>query len=79
MLPKEFDGQLECLGENREKYKTFLIPIKNKLGNGKTITCNIKFIDSFRFMASLLASLVNNLSERLHKDKCIDCESCLVL
>ena len=26
-LAKEFDGQLECLGENTEKYITFLVPI----------------------------------------------------
>ena len=28
-LAKEFDGQLECLGENTEKYVTFSVPIKN--------------------------------------------------
>ena len=28
-------------------------------------------------MARSLTSLVNNLSEGLHKDKCIDCKSCL--
>ena len=28
-------------------------------------------------MASSLASLVDNLSEGLHKDKCIDCQACL--
>ena len=28
-LAKEFDGQLECLGENTEKYITFSVPIKN--------------------------------------------------
>ena len=37
----------------------------------------MKFIDSFRFMASSLASLDDNLSEGLHKDKCIDCKSYL--
>ena len=36
-----------------------------------------KFIDSFWFMARSLTSLVDNLSEGLHKDKCIDCKSCL--
>ena len=28
-------------------------------------------------MARSLTSLVDNLSEGLHKDKCIDCKSCL--
>ena len=37
-LAKEFDVQLECLGENTEKYITFSVPIKKELDNGKTIT-----------------------------------------
>ena len=36
-----------------------------------------KFIDSFRFMSSSLSSLVDNLSEELHSDKCTDSKSCL--
>ena len=32
-LANEFKGQFECLGENKEKYKTFSIPIKK--GNCK--------------------------------------------
>ena len=28
-------------------------------------------------MLSLLSSLVDNLSERFHSDKCTDCKSCL--
>ena len=28
-------------------------------------------------MSSSLSNLVDNLSERLHCDKCIDCKSCL--
>ena len=76
-LAKEFDDQFECLGENTEKYKAFSVPIKKQLDNGKTITCKIKFIDSFRFVARKLSSLVHNLSEELHKDKCIDFKSYL--
>ena len=30
-LAKEFKGQLECLGENTEKYITFSVPIKKNL------------------------------------------------
>ena len=41
------------------------------------ISYKIKFIDSFRFISSSLLSLVDNLSEGLHNDRCIDCKSCL--
>ena len=74
-LAKEFDGQLECLGENTEKYITFSVPISKELDNGKTITYKLKFIDSFRFMSTSLSSLVDNLSEKLHSGKCKDCKS----
>ena len=30
---KEFEGNFECLGENTEKYITFSVPIKKKIGN----------------------------------------------
>ena len=35
----------------------------------------LKFIDSFRFLSTSLSSLVDNLSEKLHSDKCKDCKS----
>ena len=76
-LADEFEGQFEFWGENTEKYVTFSVPIKKGLDNGKSITYKIKFIDSFRFMSSLLSSLVDNLSEGLRCNKCIDCKSCL--
>ena len=76
-LAEEFEGQFECLGENTEKYITFSIPIKKELDNGKSITCKIKFIDSFRFMSSSLSNLADNLSEGLNSDKCSDCKSSL--
>ena len=54
-------GQFECLGENSEKYITFSVPIKKELDNGKTVTYKLKFIDSFRFMSTLMSKLVDNL------------------
>ena len=73
----DFEGRFECLGENTEKCITFSVPIIKGLDNGKTITYKLKFIDSFRFMSSSLSSLIDNLSEGLHSDKCTDCKSCL--
>ena len=35
----------------------------------------LNFIDSFRFMSTSLSSLGDNLSEKLHSDKCKDCKS----
>ena len=57
-LAKEFDGQLECLGENTEKYITFSVPISKELDNGKTVTYKLKFIDSFRFISTSLKVLL---------------------
>ena len=75
-LVKEFDGNFECLGENTEKYITFSVPIKKKIENkDMEITYKIKFIDSFRFMATSLSKLVDNLTEGIHNDKCINCIS----
>ena len=71
---KEFEGNFECLGENTEKYITFSVPIKKKIENKDLkITYKIKFIDSYRFMASSLSKLVDNLSEGIHNNKCSDC------
>ena len=44
-LPKEFDSQFECLGENTEKCITFSVPIKKELDNSKIITYKLKFTD----------------------------------
>ena len=75
-LVKEFEGNFECLGENTEKYITFSVPIKKRIENkDRKITYKIKFIDSFRFMATSLSKLVDNLTEGIHSDKCINCKS----
>ena len=79
-LVKEFEGNFECLGENTEKYITFSASLKKEIKNkNKTIeiTYKIKFIDSYRFMSTSLSKLVDNLSEGLHNNKCVNCESCL--
>ena len=39
------------------------------------ITYKIKCIDSFRFMATSLSNFVDNLTEDIHGDKCVDCKS----
>ena len=75
-LACEFEGNIECLGENTEKYITFSVPIKKKIDNKNiNITYKIKFIDSFRFMATSLSKLVDNLTDNIHNDKCIKCKS----
>ena len=76
-LAEEFEGEFECLGENTEKYITFLVPIKKEMKKTYKIikiSCKIKFIDSFRFMSTTLSKLVDNFSEVLYSDKCTDCK-----
>ena len=81
----EFEREFECLGENREKYITFSVPIKKRItkedknGNDKItkISYKTKFIDSYTFTSTSLSNLVSDLSGGLHNDRCIDCKSCL--
>ena len=75
-LACEFEGNFECLGENTEKYIIFSVHIKKRIDNKNIdITYKIKFIDSFRFMATSLSKLVDNLTDNIHNDKCIKCKS----
>ena len=75
-LACEFDGNFECLGESTEKYITFSVPIKKRIEDkNMDITYKIKFIDKFRFMATSLSKLVDNLTDNIHNDKCIKCKS----
>ena len=77
-LVKEFDGNFDCLGENTEKYIAFSVLLKKKIENKNIeITYKIKFIDSYRFMSSSLSKLIDNLSEGLHNNKCLNCKSYL--
>ena len=73
---KEFEGNFECLGENTEKYITFSVLIKKKIENKDLeIKYKLKFIDSYRFMSSSLSKRVDNLSEGIHNNKCVNCKS----
>ena len=81
-LAKGFNGNFECLGENTEKYIffAFSVPIKKEIRNKDKIieiTYKIKFIDSYRFMSTSLSKLVDNLSDGLHNNRCVDCKSFL--
>ena len=73
-LTIEFDREINCIGDNMEKYITFSVPIKKELNNGKTVTYKLKFIDSYRFMDSLLLDLVDNTSEIFKSEECISCK-----
>ena len=72
-LAEEFDGELECLGENTEKYITFPVPLKKENDNGKKIAYKLKFIDSYRFMSTSLSNLDDNLSGVYVKE----CKRCM--
>ena len=80
-LGNETDGQFDCIAENSEKYKTFSVPVKSeavkidKEGNKATefISSSIKFIDRLGFVATSLSNLVDNLSGRIDKLKCKNC------
>ena len=77
-LVKELDGSFECLGENTKKYIAIAAPLKKKIENKDIeITYKIKFIDRYRFTSSSLSKLVDNLSEGIHNNNCLDCNSCI--
>ena len=72
-LAEEFKGELNCIGENMEKYITFSVPIKKECDNGKTIAYKLRFIDSFRFMSTSLSELADNMSGKFNS---IESKSC---
>ena len=74
-LAKEFKGEVNCIGENMEKYITFSVPIKKKCDDNKTITHKLMFIDSFRFMNFPLSDIADNLSGRIFNS--IVCTKCM--
>ena len=62
------DGNIDCIPNNDEKYISFTKNIEvgtyvNNKKEIKPINHKIRFIDSFKFMAASLGSLVNNLPE----------------
>ena len=73
-ISKEFNGYFTCTGENAEKYISFSINVVKKDTSNKKKrpeTYRLKFIDSYRFIASKLENLVNNLVEP-HKNLSFD-------
>ena len=60
------EGNIDCIPQNEEKYISFTKRIQvgsytNKKGETKPLHHKIRFIDSFKFMATSLDNLVNNL------------------
>ena len=62
------EGNIDCIPNNEERYISFTKKIEvgsytSKKGETKPLHHSIRFIDSFKFMASSLDKLVNNLSK----------------
>ena len=60
------EGNIDCIPNNEERYISFTKRIQvgsytSKKGETKPLHHQIRFIDSFKFMAASLDSLVNNL------------------
>ena len=67
------EGKIDCIPCNEEKYISFTKHIlvdkfKNKKGEEKEVIREIRFIDSFKFMAASLDSLVKNLPKESFKN-----------
>jgi hypothetical protein len=65
---KKLGGKINCIPTNEEKYISFSKEVIvdqfiNEDGKKKDVKRELRFIDSFRFMASSLDSLVSNLNE----------------
>ena len=43
-LAIEFKGELNCIGDNMEKYITFSVSVKKECDNNKTITYNLNLL-----------------------------------
>ena len=67
------EGKIDCIPNNEEKYISFTKHILvdkfiNKKGEEKEVKREIRFIDSFKFMAASLDSLVKNLPKDSFKN-----------
>ena len=71
-LAEEFKGELDCIGENMEKYVTFSAPIKKKCDDGKTITYKLGSIDSFRFMPASLSEILSGNFNSIESKSCTE-------
>ena len=70
-LAEEFNGELNCIGENMENISLFLYQLRKNVII--VITHKLRFIDSFRFMPTSLSELVDNMSGNFNS---IVCKSC---
>ena len=78
IVSKNILNQFICLRENTEKYLTSPVSIEKEITRidkndekiTKIISYILQFIESARFLASLLSSPVNNLAEWILKIKC---------
>ena len=65
-LAEEFRIEIQYIPEDKEKYKSFSIPIMYKECNNYKMPYNLRFINSNRFMMRTLESHVNNISQLYH-------------
>ena len=72
-LAEEFKDELDCTGENVEKYITFSTSIKKKINDGKIIARKLSFIDSFRFISASLSDLVDKMYGICNRIECKPC------
>ena len=65
-LAKVFENQINCFGENTEKYITFTVPIEKEVtkidNNGEEITKNIFYKLQFIYISRLLQAHCQGLS-----------------
>ena len=70
-LAEEFKSELDCIGENMDKYITFSVSIKKNTWCGDTtITHKLRFIDSFRLMQASLSDLIDDMSGKFNSTEC---------